>query len=112
MTSCLNALLSEFGQMENGMIFMCDINCCSLVVLIVCLILVSVFLLFLIGAVLYILKTTNANLLKELFEHYYSFVLNDENDSIIFDYKANEIHIHIVKKDGKIISSEGSFGSE
>ena len=90
---------------------MCDINGCSLVALIVCFILVLIFLASLISAVLYIRKATNANLLKELFEHYYSFVLNDENDSIVFDYKVNKIHIHIVKKDGKIISSEASFRS-
>ena len=98
--------------MENGMILMCDINYCSLVALIVCLILVLIFLAFLIGAVVYIRKATNANLLKELLDHYYYFVLNDENDSIIFDYKANKIHIHIIKEDGKIISSEASFGSK
>lgn len=90
---------------------MCDINGCSLVALIACFILVLIFLLFLIIAVYRIQKATNANLLKELFEHYYSFVLKDENDSIVFDYKVNKIHIHIVKKDGKIISSEASFRS-
>lgn len=90
---------------------MCDINGCSLVALIACFILVCIFLSFLIFAIRCIRKATNANLLKELFEHYYSFVLNDENDSIIFDYKVNKIHIHIVKKDGKIISSEASMRS-
>lgn len=90
---------------------MCDINGCSLVALIACFILVLIFLVSLFIAVLWIRKATNANLLKELFEHYYSFVLNDENDSIIFDYKVNKIHIHIVKKDGKIISSEASMRS-